>query len=330
VTKGGSGAGMTGVALGVLDVGAAGSYTSVQSAISSYPSANLQAYEVGGSAIVIIENSGTGKFLTDGVNPCVEVTQAALNTIYSSTTDASGYFTINANGCGTVGSVGVLLSTSVTPNVASTVAGAIQVVSRSDLPSGAEDTFYDYVFSSTSSNIATPLPGATEAGDTGVLSYVQSHIDSIGFVDLGFAEGQTAALAQSVSIPQVSSVALGAALDACSSGSLQTVVEPTQASYTASDCYVLTGQSTANLHTFVGTSLSTAAPSSSKPIYPDITSGTGVAAFGLTRTFWLVTAGAPDASAQQFITFAQSPANQGFWSNDGFFSVYQLTPITPP
>lgn len=190
VTKGGSGAGMTGVALGVLDIGAAGSYTSVASAISQYPSANLQAVEVGGSAVVVIMNLGTG-------NLCTGITKAALADVFSTTT-----YTIPA--C-TAGHTIIDIPTSSSTNVTALVAGPAGLVgvSRSDLPSGAEDTFYDYVFSSTSSNIATALPGVTESGDTGVLSYVQKTAGTIGFVDLGYAEGQTAEIAQGVTIAQV-------------------------------------------------------------------------------------------------------------------------------
>src|ERR1700722_7676213 len=68
--QGGSGAGMEGVTIGALDIGAASSLSAVTSAQTSDSSLNppvqLVATEIGGSGVVVIENGvGAGGFVQD-------------------------------------------------------------------------------------------------------------------------------------------------------------------------------------------------------------------------------------------------------------------------
>ncbi len=305
VTQGGSGAGMTGVALGVLDIGDASSYSAVTTGISQFPSADLTANEVGGSGVVVIMNLGAG-------NLCTGITKAALIELYSTTT-----YAIPACVAGKT-----IISATANANSTALVAGAgLTGVSRSDLPSGTEDTFCGLVGTptcETTSNNAVALPGVTAVGNPGVLAYVQSHTGTIGFVDLGFAEGTTQT-AQGVTIAQVYSVAD------------TTTDVPTACTTTAQNCYALPSATTAGLHSYIDDTLSDKSvvyTGCNGCYYPDYAAAAGVT--GLTRTFWMVTKGPADAEAQQFITFMQSPANQGYWNSQGYFSIYQITPITPP
>jgi phosphate transport system substrate-binding protein len=318
VTQGGSGAGMTGVALGVLDIGDASSFTAVSSAITQFPSDDLTAFEVGGSGVTVILSS------TGGTAGCTGITLPALQALYAST---AGYATLTAP-CAAATSVIASVATAgavvLTPQATATGA-TITAVSRSDLPSGTEDTFCSYlatVCASTSNN-AVALPGVTESGNPGVLSEVQKTAGAIGFVDLGFAEGAAttpgSTTADGVTVAQIMSTnvavvyaGVGQNEFVCTSGG-------------SFNCYALAGQTTGSLHSFIKASLSVAGGSTSVPVYPDVTTGTG-----LTRTFWMVTKGSPDTSAQSFITYMQSPANQGFWHAAGYFSIYDITPITPP
>jgi ABC-type phosphate transport system substrate-binding protein len=295
---------MTGVALGVLDIGDASSFGAVTTGISQFPSANLLATEVGASAVVFIANWGaTPPACADGI------TLAALQALYTAPGGQVGAVTCGtADGNATI--VGFAAGTTYT------------AVSRSDLPSGTEDTACSYlnngatVCSSTSNN-AVALPGVTAVGNPGVLAYVQAHASTIGFVDIGFAEGaattpgSTTAAGVTILEPNTANVATTKVSACTASGSFE--------------CFAAPSGTTASLDSFIKASLGTSGGTTTTPVYPDVTAGTG-----LTRTFWMVTAGPATADAQEFITFMQSPANQGFWTNAGYYSIYQIKPITPP
>lgn len=323
VQQGGSGAGMEGVAEGVLDIGDASSYSAVASGISEYPTANLQAVEAGGTALVFIANFGatsTGLCAGDLV---VAITQAALQDLYNPSV-ANGY---GSPTCMEYGATGDYAITAFTAGAGSSLPLGptnIAAVSRGDLPSGAEDLACSYledVCAATTNNVVA-LPGLTETGDSGVLSEVQGHEYTIGFTDIGFAEGSSVTAGETTAAG-VTILALQSSGDttlapnACTSSGSNTL--------DGEDCYALPGTTTRSLNSFIVASLSNTTPSSTNPVYPDATSGTG-----LTRTFWMVTAGSPTAQEQAFLTYIRSPGSETFWTENGYYSLYQIAPITPP
>jgi phosphate transport system substrate-binding protein len=329
VQAGGSGAGYEGVAENVLNIGDVGAYSSVVSAISQYPSANLQAVEVGGSGIVVILNEVTGSSLAG----CTGITVQALQALYK---DGYGQIAPACTGTGATSLIDVTGGAGaaiLTPQTSPTGA-TVTAVSRSDLPSGAEDTFCSYVGSicSSTSNNVNPLPGVTETGDSGVLTEVQNTKGAIGFVDLGFAEGAATNPGQTQVVTGITIAELQATDTAaytqveCSSGSFTSTGLNPSTGVGDGDCYAPTGTSTVALDNYMKYSLSET--TSGSYVYPDVASGTS--STGLTRTFWMVTSGAPSTIEQAFITYIRSPAATSFWTNAGFYSIYSLTPITPP
>jgi phosphate transport system substrate-binding protein len=314
VTNGGSGAGMTGVALGVLDIGDASSASAVSSGQAQFPSDNLIANEVGGSGVVFISNIPTASSTTctGAVNG---ITLNALEELYKLGTGTPQ--------CGTGATLTLVIGFA---------AGAgVTGVSRSDLPSGTEDTACSYLNTNatqqpcaSASNNAVALAGAGAVGNAGVLAYVVGHTGTIGFVDLGFAEGAAttpgSTTAQSGILQVFSNVSNESDIVDCATGAK------------AQNCFAVKGESTSNLHAFIQKGLSQTAGTSSSPTFPDVglSTTTGLGSTGLTRTFWMVTKGPATAESQQFITFMQSPANVGYWHSAGYFSVYDITPITPP
>src|SRR5271154_1168262 len=85
--QGGSGAGMEGVTIGALNIGAASSLSAVTTAQTSdsslNPPVNLVATEIGASGIVVIANDGAKGFLNDGTDACFGITQGALQEIFT-------------------------------------------------------------------------------------------------------------------------------------------------------------------------------------------------------------------------------------------------------
>ncbi|MDA4113950.1 MAG: substrate-binding domain-containing protein [Thaumarchaeota archaeon] len=298
--QGGGAAGMKGVTTGALDIGAASSLSAVISAQISdeslVPPVQLVATEIGGTGVVVIENGlGAGGFLSDGANVCQAISQGALALIFAQTSDASGYFTVSAGGC----AAGILSTAGVTANVAAGTAGAIQAISRSDLPSGTEDTFSAYIGVSD----AKGLSGVQEAGNTGVLAQAQKALGtnnpggSIGFVDYGFATGAALGLtsgnADGVAIPQV-----------------YTTTVPVTVTLA-----VAKGASASSVGAAIFKALKQVATNTSS--YPD-TGGS------LVSTFYYVTNGNPTPAEADFINFIATPSAVSFFTSQGYFSFVEF------
>jgi ABC-type phosphate transport system substrate-binding protein len=225
-TQGGSDAGMQGVISGSLDIGvssSAGATSRAQADITNngITGVTLNAVQVGGSGVVVISSTTAlkGSYLTDGSSQCVQISKAALLAMYT-----DGAFYIATGACsGLVGGAesGMLEAACVVTTATSTATGCAtaapttatgpyQAVSRSD-SSGTADTFAGYLGIATTNNPAYGYPlyasdGAN--GNPGVLTAVQTctgtvttpaipagTIGCIGFVDLGFAEGNAAGVA---------------------------------------------------------------------------------------------------------------------------------------
>jgi phosphate transport system substrate-binding protein len=155
VQGGGSGAGITSAALGIVDIGAASEELSVDQ-MKKYP--DLQVHQIGGSAIAVIVNPAL--ITTGGKN----ITKAELEAIYKGTGS-----TING-----------------------TSYSNLKVYQRAD-KSGTEDTFAKYLYDSTSAiDKINTIEGAN--GNAGVLAKVAGDVNGIGFVDFGFVDSSVVAL----------------------------------------------------------------------------------------------------------------------------------------
>jgi phosphate transport system substrate-binding protein len=300
--QGGSGAGMEGVTIGALDIGAASSLSAVTSAQTSDSSLNppvqLVPTEIGGSGVVVIENGlGAGGFITDLTAPtpnvCQVISKAALALIYG-TTDTTGYFTIPAGTC----AAGI--ASTATVGVPAATPGAIQTVSRSDLPSGTEDTMSGYIGIADTNGFA----GLQVVGNPGVLAQVQkvpganNPGGSLGFVDYGFASGTAVGLttgdADGVAIAQV-----------------YTTTAPT-APFTLA---IASGTSASAVGTAILTGLKDVA--SNTNFYPD-TAGS------LVRTFYYVTNGNPTPTEQDFLNFMTNPSAESYFTSQGYYPIYSF------
>ncbi|HUI01112.1 MAG TPA: substrate-binding domain-containing protein [Nitrososphaerales archaeon] len=348
ISQGGSDAGMQGVISGALDIGAASSASAVNNAYTDVTTNNIQGVTInptllGGSGVVVIMNGdpANGGFLTDGVNPCVGITRAALKQIFSQAT-----FGINANACA---------GPTYTLDVGGVAAAGTGIpVSRAD-NSGTQDQFASYTGLAKQS-VGGNYPGTTEQGNPGVLNYVNTHgmtgtsIGSIGFVDLGFAEGaasgavcpagHASSTTCGVAMPQVDTAApaafnlVDAAVAAPAAGSNGYVASgtatkdlplvanvPTPTAPTAAEI------NTANIHNLILSALKKAAFVNPLTLagqvaqYPDSASpGTGLA-----RTFYYVTNGPPTPVEEQFISYATNYNQESAYTNNGYFSQYDMT-----
>ncbi len=170
VQGGGSGAGMTGVGEGILDIGASSEWSKVESALKTYP--DLKYWEIGGSAVVVIANLPSD--LKNGTTgwECKNITKAALVKIYNSEM-------FNITGCN---EKGVITADDV--NTSSTGWTAYQ---RND-PSGTEETFAKWLTDGAKKNLDDKSGVKGAVGNAGVLEAVKNTPKSIGFVDFGFAK----------------------------------------------------------------------------------------------------------------------------------------------
>ena|SRR5271157_4569366 len=367
--QGGSDAGMQGVLSGALDIGAAssvGAVTNLENAVVSNSLTNVVVNPtlVGGSAVVVIENAAgnaTQKgFLYDdaaSANACLGVTRAALATVF----EISGKFGIIGSACQTSSwktlDEVVVASVSQTICAASTqtiglgprtgdmiplcTGGAVDTgavftaVSRSD-NSGTQDQFASFTGlpkQSASGN----YPGTTQPGNAGVLNYVNSHSGSIGFVDLGFAEGAASgavcptgtggstSLLCGVAMPQMMTITptvypINGATTPLSSGKAFGAT-------TTYDGFVALNGNSANDHSAIISALKSAyfvnplTGSGSKSYFPDTSaSGTGTA-----RTFYYVTNGNPTPLEQQWLSYITNYNQEYAFTNNGYFSQYDIT-----
>lgn len=159
VQGGGSGAGVSSVAMGISDIGASSAASKVTSAQASNPSStdyqNLYVALIGGRGVAWITNGATS-----GVTSAV---QADLKTAYApASTDANGV---------------------VTATITSIPTGTI-MVQRAD-SSGTQDDASTWVGGSTGYIGAGHAVGKT--GNDGVLSYISTTPNTLGFVDAGYA-----------------------------------------------------------------------------------------------------------------------------------------------
>ena len=373
--QGGSDAGMQGVIQGTYNIGAASSVGAVNNAINDVSNNNIQGVTInpillGGSAIVVIENGpGTNGMLVDGTtattNECLGVTKAALDVIF----EVPGSFGIISGACAAAGPTystldSVLTGTSTTicagtagtttiatgpakglilnhctGTVGTDTGSVYNAVSRND-NSGTQDQFASYTGlpkQSASGN----YPGTTEVGNPGVLNYVNTHLGTIGFVDLGFAEGApstavcgagwSAGLSCGVALPQVISSTPGqlpidAVTTSVTNGVTFTLASGTTTAY---DGYVGKDQSTSNVHNAIVGALKAAANvnpatlAGAKSIFPDTVEGTTTT--GLARTFYYVTNGTPTATEQQWISFMTSYNAETYFQLNGYFTTYDFT-----
>ena len=225
---------------------------------------------------------------------------------------------------------------------------AIQAVSRVDLPSGTEDTFSSYIGTGSSAP-AAGYDGFQAVGNPGVLAQVQKAPGtnnpggSIGFVDLGFAEGAAtgtscttaSGTACGVFIPEIESTAAAATPYAQGCTAASTALAPAGAGATtvagAANCFAGVGQSTGNLHSFVKAALLNYATINPTQV-ANPTFAPGQTEFpdsggSLARSFYYVTNGTPTPLEQEFLTYMTSPSAtvQAFFHNNGYFTVYDFT-----
>jgi len=302
VAQGGSGAGMEGVIIGAINIGEASSYPTASSysasAAAQNPPVNLVETNIGGSGVVMI----AGSQLTDGANMCLGVTSAAAQAMYT-----DGTFSIAAGACA-VGNNNYLLAAGVTAG------GPWTAVSRSDIPSGTQETFGAWMGFSSSAQDSQGFGSAgafvTAVGNPGVLAAVEGNAHYVGFVDIGFAEGATA-LKAAAYIPALATGAAGPGVpvDCATAG-----VVPSSPSSPGINCYALSGESTSKIDTTIKNALSGAGPE-----FPDNAAGNNQ----LSRTFWYATLGAPNAVEQDWINFITNPGSTTFFTNQGYYSVYQ-------
>jgi phosphate transport system substrate-binding protein len=156
VNGGGSGAGITGVGSGTLDIGSASEYIPASS-MATYP--NLQTFTIGGSGVCIIVGS-------------------------SVTVPANGFSLQDLRNSYASG----------TPVANLSNAGVKDLYTRADNPSGTADSFGTYLFGSANkswvyANTTNNLKGAQ--GNPGMISAIQTDPNGLAFVDYGFTRNVT-------------------------------------------------------------------------------------------------------------------------------------------
>ena len=277
--QGGSGAGMTGVDQGALDIGATSSLSTYQTEAKNHPLDNLQAFEVAGSGLVVI--APTAGYIHPAAIDCTTITKAALTKIYNT---GGGAFTVGActNGIITLADVTI-----------TGLATDIQPYHRSD-PSGTEQTFTGYI------GVANPAPAGIGAdGNGGVFTKVSTAAagKAIGFVDIGFAKDNSANVALTNIMGVIDTDANGAP------NLLTATPVKKGASTLAADTADFPGISTTNIESAIKSALGQLNLTSPNAHYPLDATGTNA---GLVRTMYYVTKGAPSSIEQKFIDFVRS------------------------
>jgi len=164
VQGGGSGAGIAGAEMGVLDIGSA---SKTVDTVLEHP--DLQKYQIGGSAVVVIVNADST--IPTTIN---NTTQANLDLLYDNA----------VNGKVKIDTTGNILNYSST--------GTEVAIFQRDEASGTEETFAKYLPTFASAKDLDDSEAAGKVGNSGVLAAVEDTKDSIGFVDYGFAAGNDA------------------------------------------------------------------------------------------------------------------------------------------
>jgi phosphate transport system substrate-binding protein len=230
-------------------------------------------------------------------------------------------------------------------------------VSRAD-NSGTQDQFASFT-GLPKQSAAGNYPGTTETGNPGVLNYVNTHSATIGFVDLGFAEGAASgAICPSgwtaggtttcgVSLPQVftstpAHAPLQASAQSLSSGvtfaelSGGTAYAPVTTNYLAYDGFVANSHvisgaiaNPSNVHAGIIAALKAAyfvnplTGSGSKALFPDTVAG--ATNTGLARTFYYVTNGTPTPLEQEWLSYITNYNQESAFTTNGYFSQYDIT-----
>jgi len=348
-SQGGSNAGMQGVISGALNIGAASSSSAVATA-ATYVTANnilgvtITPTLIGGSGVVVIENGAAqGAFIADKTpTQCQGVTRQALQAIYE-----IGSFGITATGCGTgtptwsTLQLAAICTSPAATTLPATFGGATNplagtvipacvvatdnyapftAVSRSD-SGGTEDTFTGYIGLPNQAANPAGLAGSQQSGNAGILNYVNSHPNTIGFVDIGFAEGKaTGGNCTTYGVGNLCGVAIAETISSSTISAIPTVGTATANGYvaypgspSATEGFIksaLKSLSLINPLTNTGATIS----------YPDTGNSNGLA-----RTFYFVTNGAPTATEQQWISFMTSYNAETYYQSNGYFSVYDFS-----
>jgi len=315
--QGGSNAGMQGVISGALDIGAASSSSAVATAQSYILSNNIQGVTIsptliGGSGIVVVENgAGTGGMLQDATpNVCTGITLAALKEIYT-----LGTFSIAAGACAAAGPT---FSTLDFTGAQITAGTTYTAVSRSD-NSGTEDTFTAYVGLPNQAANPAGLAGIQQPGNAGVLTYVKGHASTIGFADIGFAEGKASGVtcpsagnACGVGLPQVFSTA-PATVPLAATGSTYGFVNSGTSTAGVEGAIKAALKSLANVNPLTNAGATASFPDTAAP-------GTGLA-----RTFYYVTNGPATPIESEFLHFITTTGAESYYTSNGYFSVYDFS-----
>jgi ABC-type phosphate transport system substrate-binding protein len=283
----------------------------------------INALQIGGSGVVVIEHgAGVNGFIQENAVDCNGITKTALQGIYGAT---GGFFALGAYAAGTVtdcsaavgATGGFIQSATITPQTTGG-AGTYTAICRSD-PSGTQDTMNNYLTGQTTTNLTC---GATASGNAGVLAAVKATANSIGFVDLGFAEGLPSSAV--ATCPNAGVACFGIAQVSSFDTILLGHPATTTAATATANGYVNTGASTAPLHAFIKTALgklATVNPLTNTGftnVYPD-------ASGSLARVFFYVTNGAPTPVEENFLSFMTQPSATSYFDAQGYFSFYEYT-----
>lgn len=207
VQAGGSGAGVTGVEQGVLDIGSVSdvSYT------DDYP--DLVATEIGGSAVVLIGH-GTGlvNAKTGGFSTAADIT--AIGTMYTN-----------------AGAGGVVAGAVTSADAAVTIPATTVLYQRGDI-SGTEDCFSKFIgigvkedgINNQLPSACTALP-ATSNGDMYSKIAAATTTPAVGFCDFGFVPTDAAS--------QLNIIGLGCIGNAVTAGNIQTSLKAMHAGTTS-------------------------------------------------------------------------------------------------
>jgi phosphate transport system substrate-binding protein len=283
VQTGGSGAGVSEVGQGIIDIGASSSaLTAAQ--MTEYP--NLQAFQIGSRSVVWIVNKANTYWGTGSVNG-LPATWAASNAVTPTQMD-----------------------TFLGQNTADLMAGSTPadshvsaLVQRSDA-SGTESTAAKWAgYSVTGDSALDNAPIASASGSTaangnaGVLADINGDSTGklIGFVDLGYVfttSGTLQTTASNVVVVPVTD----------SNSAIDTATAPTTGAMLRTDCLNSAKDFVA------GNSQSTTNN------YPQ----------GLDSNLYYITNGVPTPLAQNFITFAQSPAGGQDLQTAGDFALMEV------